>query len=131
MGGALWCYGTQEEGCTNHSFIHSSLWFCTPPFYPPPPPPPGDPSCPTRGSSLSRLYLPVSSRRGGGGGEAVHVLICAFVPLHCHCLNFTGGTSWLLYLAVADTRTCCHAVWLMAAAAAPSPRGSLSLFRRL
>jgi hypothetical protein len=25
MGGALWRYGTQEEGCTDHSFIHSSL----------------------------------------------------------------------------------------------------------
>jgi hypothetical protein len=23
MGGALWRYGTQEEGCTNHSLIHS------------------------------------------------------------------------------------------------------------
>jgi hypothetical protein len=27
MGGALWRYGTQEEGCTNHSCIHSS-WRC-------------------------------------------------------------------------------------------------------
>jgi hypothetical protein len=25
MGGALWRYGTQEEGCTNHSFIHSFM----------------------------------------------------------------------------------------------------------
>jgi hypothetical protein len=24
MGGALWRYGTQEEGCTNQSFIHSN-----------------------------------------------------------------------------------------------------------
>jgi hypothetical protein len=24
MGNAPWRYGTQEEGCTNHSFIHSS-----------------------------------------------------------------------------------------------------------
>jgi hypothetical protein len=23
MGGALWRFGTQEEGCTNHSFIQS------------------------------------------------------------------------------------------------------------
>jgi hypothetical protein len=23
MGGTLWRYGTQEEGCTNHSFIYS------------------------------------------------------------------------------------------------------------
>jgi hypothetical protein len=27
MGGALWRYGTQKEGCTNHSFIHSYLFF--------------------------------------------------------------------------------------------------------
>jgi hypothetical protein len=33
MGGTLWCYGTQEGGCTNHSFIHLSAsqviaWLC-------------------------------------------------------------------------------------------------------
>jgi hypothetical protein len=28
MGGTLWRYGTQEEGCTNHSFIHSFIHSC-------------------------------------------------------------------------------------------------------
>jgi hypothetical protein len=25
MGGTLWRYGTQEEGCIDHSFIHPSI----------------------------------------------------------------------------------------------------------